>query len=132
MTARNKKNSERDTTMKMNYTVLGTNNLEAATTFYDALFAGSDVAQIGKTDRMVYWQVGEAAFAVATPFDQEEATSGNGTMIGFDAGSPEEVDRLYDLALELGGMDEGAPSQKGPRYSGYVRDLDHNKLCFYA
>ena len=118
--------------MKMNYTVLGTNNLEAATKFYDALFAGSDVAQVGKTDRMVYWQVGEAAFAVATPFDEQAATNGNGTMIGFDAGTSDEVDRLHKLVLDLGGSSEGIPSQKGSRYSGYVRDLDQNKLCFYA
>ena len=118
--------------MKMNYTVLGSNNLEAATKFYDALFAEAGVVQIGATDRMVYWQVGDAAFAIATPFDGQAATSGNGTMIGFDAGSTEEVDRLFKLALELGGADEGAPSKKGPRYSGYVRDLDHNKLCFYS
>ncbi len=118
--------------MKMNYIVLGTNDLEAATKFYETLFAGTDVAQIGATERMVYWQVGEGAFAIATPFDGEAATKGNGTMIGLDAGSAEDVDRLYSLALELGGMDEGAPSPKGPRYSGYVRDLDHNKLCFYS
>lgn len=118
--------------MKINYIVLGTNDLEAATKFYDALFADIGVVQIGATDRMVYWQVGEAAFAIASPFDGEAATNGNGTMIGLDAGSIEEVDRLYNKVLELGGTDEGTPSQKGPRYSGYVRDLDQNKLCIYA
>ena len=118
--------------MKMNYTVVGTNDLEAASNFYDALFAETGVAQIGKTDRMVYWQVGEAAFSIATPFDEKEATNGNGTMIGFDAGTRDEVDRLHKLALDLGGLNEGEPSQKGPRYSGYVRDLDQNKLCFHA
>lgn len=118
--------------MKMHYTVLGTNDLEAARKFYNALFEGAEITQIGATDRMVYWQIGEAAFAIAAPFDGHAATSGNGTMIGFDAGSAEEVDRLFKLALDLGGADEGAPSQKGPRYSGYVRDLDHNKLCLFA
>lgn len=118
--------------MKMNYIVLGTNDMEATTRFYDALFADMGVAQIGATDRMVYWQVGDTTFAVAVPFDGQDATNGNGTMIGIDLGSSEEVDRLYNKVLELGGADEGAPSQKGPRYSGYVRDLDQNKLCFYA
>ncbi len=120
--------------MKMNYVVLGTNDLDAATKFYDALFDQSGVMQIGATDRMVYWQVGEAAFAIASPYDGEAATRGNGTMIGLDVGSSGEVDRLHAKVLELGGggTDEGAPSQKGPRYSGYVRDLDQNKLCIYA
>ena len=52
-------------------------------------------------------------------------------MIGFSVGSTEEVKRLYKKAIELGGTSEGEPSQKGPRFSGYVRDLDKNKLCFF-
>ena len=80
---------------------------------------------------MTFWQFDDFAFAVALPFDGEAATNGNGTMIGFDVGSIEEVKRLYKKAIELGGICEGEPSQKGPRFSGYVRDLDKNKLCFY-
>ena len=67
----------------------------------------------------------------AIPFDEEPATNGNGTMIGFSVGSTEEVIRLHKKAIELGGTSEGEPTQKGPRFSGYVRDLDNNKLCFF-
>jgi len=86
------------------------------------------------TERMTFWQ-GEdedAAFAVAIPFDQNSATNGNGTMLGFSLDSENEVTRLYNKAIELGGSCEGKPGQRGPRFSAYVRDLDNNKIAFGA
>ena len=117
--------------MKMSYSVLGTTNMEAAVKFYDSLIEQTELNQVFATDRMTFWQCEDFAFAIAIPFDEEPATSGNGTMIGFSVGSTEEVKRLYKKAIELGGTSEGEPSQKGPRFSGYVRDLDKNKLCFF-
>ncbi len=109
----------------MSYTVLGTNNMEAAVTFYNALFEQKPPQQVFATERMTFWQFEDFAFAIAIPFDEEPATHGNGTMIGFDVGSTDEVKRLHKKALELGGSCEGEPNQKGPRFSGYVRDLDN-------
>jgi predicted lactoylglutathione lyase len=117
--------------MKMSYTVLGTNNMASAVEFYNSLFEQTDPNQVFATERMTFWQFESFAFALATPFDEEAATNGNGTMIGFDVGSSEEVKRLHKKAIELGGTCEGEPSQKGPRFSGYVRDLDNNKICFF-
>ena len=118
--------------MKMNYFVLGTNNMAVAVDFYDALFEQTEFKQTYATNRMTYWQGSDAesAFAIAEPFNKEPATNGNGTMIGFSVGSAEEVERLYSKALELGGSCEGKPNLRGPRYSAYVRDLDQNKLVF--
>lgn len=118
--------------MHLGYVVMGTNDLEAAAAFYDALFEGTGITRLGATDRMIYWQGEGFAFAIATPFDQADATIGNGSMIGFDAGSPEAVRRLHQRAVDLGGANEGDPGPRGPRYSSYVRDLDGNKLCLYA
>ena len=118
--------------MKMNYFVVGTNNLEASTQFYNSLFEQTEYKQVLTTERMTFWQ-GEdedSAFAVAIPFNQEVATNGNGTMVGFGVKSIEEVDRLYKKAIELGGTCEGEPNQRGPRFSAYVRDLDKNKIAF--
>lgn len=115
--------------MKMNYFVVGTNDMDAATSFYDGLFTGSGMNKIIASERMTYWLGDDFAFAVAIPFDEQPATNGNGTMIGFNVGSIDKVNRLHQLALELGGTCEGTPSQKGPRYSAYVRDLDQNKIC---
>lgn len=116
--------------MKLNYVVVGTNDMAAATSFYDALFEKAGLNRVRPVERMTYWLADDFAFAVATPFDGAPATVGNGMMIGFDLGSPEEVARLHDLALALGGTSEGAPGQRGPKFSAYVRDLDGNKLCF--
>lgn len=116
--------------MKMNYFVVGTNDRDAATKYYDALFEGTEFAQVLSTDRMTYWMAGSFAFAVAVPFDGNPATNGNGTMVGFDVGTNDQVDRLHQKALDLGGSCEGEPQLRGPFYSAYVRDLDQNKICF--
>ena len=115
--------------MKMNYFVVGTNNIEAAAAFYDALFEQSELNRVQPTDRMNYWLGADFAFAIARPFDDAPATNGNGTMVGFSVGSEAEVKRLHALAIALGGSDEGEPGQRGPRFSAYVRDLDGNKIC---
>lgn len=117
--------------MKLNYVVLGTNNMEASIKFYDSLFEDTELNQVLANDRMTLWQCEAFAFAVAIPFNEEAATNGNGTMIGLDVGSSDEVKRLYSKALELGGTCEGAPGVRSSRFSAYVRDLDKNKICFF-
>lgn len=118
--------------MKISYAVLGTNDMEAAVAFYDALFEQTALIQVHATDRMTFWQGEDLAFAVALPIDGAPATHGNGTMMGFDVGSTGTVKHLYDKALELGGTSEGEPNQRGPVFSAYVRDLDRNKLCLFS
>ncbi len=116
--------------MKMNYFVVGTNDMHASNTFYGALFAQSGLQCVSPSDRMTYWLGEGFAFATAIPFDTKPAAHGNGTMVGFCVGTQGDVKRLHSLAIELGGSCEGAPNQRGPKFSAYVRDLDGNKLCF--
>lgn len=116
--------------MKLDYCVLGTNNIDEAIKFYDSLFEGTELNQVLSIDRMTFWQCDDFAFAVAKPFDGKPATNGNGTMVGLNVGSEEEVNRLHNKAIELGGTCEGKPGQRGPKYSAYVRDLDSNKIVF--
>lgn len=118
--------------MKINYFVLGTNDMKSAVSFYDALFEGSGINKVHGEGRMTVWAYDEFIFALAEPFDGEAATNGNGTMLGFNVDSAEEVDRLHEKGLSLGGSDEGEPRERSSRYSAYVRDLDNNKLCFYV
>jgi len=115
--------------MKMNYFVVGTNDMDASKAFYDALFAQSGLQSMSPSDRMTYWIGEDFAFATALPFDTNPATVGNGSMVGFCVGDSDDVKRMYELAIELGGTCEGGPNQRGPRFSAYVRDLDGNKLC---
>jgi predicted lactoylglutathione lyase len=81
---------------------------------------------------MTFWQCKDFAYAIAKPFNGEPATNGNGTMIGLNIGSIEEVIRLHNKAIELGGTCEGEPGQRGPKFSAYIRDLDKNKTGFSA
>ncbi|MFT6405225.1 MAG: putative lactoylglutathione lyase [Marinomonas primoryensis] len=118
--------------MKMDYCVHGTNNMEASIAFYDSLFEQTELNKVLSTDRMTFWQGKDFAFAIAIPFNQAPASNGNGTMIGFNVGSIEEVKWLHKKAIELGGSCEGEPNQRGPKFSAYVRDLDKNKIVFFS
>lgn len=64
------------------------------------------------------------------------ATVGNGVMAGIAVESLEQVDRIYNKALELGGSDEGAPGLRAVGgegfYAAYFRDLDGNKLDVFS
>lgn len=117
--------------MKLNYAVLGTNNMEASIKFYDSLFEETELNRVLANERMTLWQCEAFAFAIAIPFNEEPATNGNGTMIGLNVGSNDEVKRLYHKAIELGGTCEGVPNVRSSRFSAYVRDLDKNKICFF-
>lgn len=104
--------------------------MEESINFYNSLFEETELNQVLSTDRMTFWQCENFAFAIAKPFNGEPASNGNGTMIGLNVGSAEEVKRLHNKAIELGGTCEGGPGQRGPKFSAYVRDLDRNKIVF--
>ena len=114
------------------YVTLGTNDMNRAAAFYDALLAEIGAKRVMDTDRIKLWgTAGSPNLAIANPFDGKPATVGNGVMVALAVDSPEKVDAIHKKALELGGTDEGAPGrrggEKGP-YIGYFRDLDGNKL----
>jgi catechol 2,3-dioxygenase-like lactoylglutathione lyase family enzyme len=113
------------------YVTLGTNDLQRAAKFYDALLGRLGAKRYIEMDRLVSWSAGEGSpgIGVCTPFDGREASIGNGSMVALHVDSPEMVKALYDLALELGGADEGAPGVRfGNFYAAYFRDPDGNKL----
>ena len=118
--------------MQMNYFVLGTNNLDNALQFYEALFEQSGINRAYSNERMIFWQGDGFAFALALPFDEAPATNGNGTMVGFEVETIERVQTLHQKVIEMGGTCEGEPRLRGPMYSAYVRDTDLNKLSFYV
>ena len=118
--------------MRPSYSIVGTNNMKAAVEFYDALFEQTGPKQSMANERMTFWQGQDFVFAVAIPYDEKAASNGNGTMLGFDVDSQEEVKRLHQKVIDLGGKCEGEPGQRGPVYSAYARDLDNNKISFYV
>lgn len=117
------------------YVTLGTNDMDRAAGFYDALLGEMGAERFMETDRGIFWSAGPTtrALGVMTPFDGKEATIGNGGMTALLVDSREKVDALHAKALELGGTDEGAPGERGPgMYFAYFRDLDGNKLNFFC
>jgi catechol 2,3-dioxygenase-like lactoylglutathione lyase family enzyme len=117
------------------YVMLGTNKMDEAAAFYDALLGSQGAGRMMENDAFIAWGtgMGSPAISICKPADGNAATVGNGVMVAISADSREKVDSLYALAIELGGTDEGAPGQRSETfYAGYFRDLDGNKLnAFY-
>ena len=113
------------------YVTLGTNDLERACAFYDALLATIGCARVIEDESFVGWgeSLAEPCISVTKPFDGSAATVGNGVMVALRMESPEAVDAFYAKAMELGATDEGPAGPRGEGfYAGYFRDLDGNKL----
>jgi predicted lactoylglutathione lyase len=113
------------------YVTLGTNDMDKAAAFYDALLGTLGAGRSMEAETFIAWSTGPGAPAISIikPADGNEATVGNGVMVAIPLDSKEQVDALHAKALELGGSDEGAPGQRMDNfYAGYFRDLDGNKL----
>ena len=95
----------------LGYCTLGTNDIAASAAFYEPIAQILGHSRISETERTVGWGTpGKGAmFCIIKPYDENEATVGNGTMFGFEADSDEKVDQIYNYALANGGSDEGRP-----------------------
>ena len=119
---------------KISYLTVGSNKLEEAKAFYDALLGtiGMNPVYEHPSGGRLYRGKGVGMFGVLGPYDGNPACIGNGMMGGFDFETREEVDAFHAKAMELGAADEGAPGERMPGvYFAYFRDLDGNKLCGY-
>jgi len=117
------------------YVTLGTNDLDRAARFYDALLAEIGAGRFMQDARFVAWAVApdKPSLGVIKPWDGKPATVGNGVMVALVVDSPAKVDALYRKAMELGATDEGKPGPRGDGfYAAYFRDLDGNKLNFFC
>ena len=120
----------------ISYTTVGTNDLQKAVTFYDALFEEIGVGQLWSDENFVGYgpSMDQPMFAVCNPHDGQAASAGNGTMIALACPDKETVHKIYDKALALGAKDEGPAGPRGDTgfYCGYFRDPDGNKLNAFA
>ena len=114
--------------------MIGTNDLDRAKTFYDAILGTLGVAP-GFVDRhRIWWRTPEGVFSVSKPIDGQPATVGNGSTFGFACSSPEQADAWHAAGLAHGGSTcEDPPGVRegasGKLYLAYLRDPDGNKLC---
>ena len=120
------------------FVTLGTNDLKKSSDFYDEILKIIDIIRVEeeddryvgyakeKTDKLAY-------FYIMSPFNKDKASIGNGTMISFDAQTPEKINEIHKKAISLGAVNEGDPGPRhGENYYGYFRDLDGNKICVFA
>ena len=113
------------------YVTLGTNDLQRAAKFYDAIAAELGTGRMMDFETFIAWGTpgGGAGIGLTKPFDGNPACIGNGVMVALQAKDEAQVQRLYDIALANGGSDEGPPGPRGDTfYAGYFRDPDGNKL----
>jgi catechol 2,3-dioxygenase-like lactoylglutathione lyase family enzyme len=115
--------------------MVGANDMDAAKTFYDALFGatGGKPAMVDDRGRLIYMHNG-GMFLVTPPIDGAPATHGNGSTIGFAMANPAEADAWHAAGLAAGGTAiEDPPGVReaafGKLYLAYLRDPSGNKLC---
>ncbi len=114
--------------------MIGTNDLDKAKSFYDALLGTLGVPP-GRVDRhRVFYMTKTGVFSVSKPIDGKAATPANGGTVGFVAASSEQADVWHATGVAHGGQTcEDPPGvREGPQgklYLAYLRDPDGNKLC---
>jgi catechol 2,3-dioxygenase-like lactoylglutathione lyase family enzyme len=116
------------------HVMLGTNDLERAVKFYDALLGTLGIGP-GAIDRhRAFWRTRTGVFSMSLPINGQPATVGNGGTLGFAGTSTEQVDAFHAAGIANGGVTcEDPPGiRQGPAgrlYLAYLRDPDGNKIC---
>lgn len=120
------------------YVTIGTNDLERARAFYDALLAELGAKRLIELPHgFTMWgtAMNRPGVVVTPPYDGQTAVPGNGNMVALVVDSRELVDRVHAKAIALGGTCEGPPGLRGAEefgwYFAYFRDLDGNKLAVF-
>lgn len=122
------------------YVTLGSNDIEKARAFYDALLGEISAKRLMQLDEGGFTlygpEMGAPSLAVTQPYNGKAAVPGNGNMVAIPLEERAQVDSFYSKAMELGGSDEGPPGlrgEEGPQafYAGYFRDPEGNKFCAF-
>ena len=118
------------------YLTVGALDSARSNAFYDATLATIGwKAHTDFPDLRAYSEGGTGngpVLWVCKPFNNEPASAGNGSMVGFMVQSRQDVDAFYQAGMANGGTDEGAPNPRphyGPHwYAAYMRDPSGNKI----
>ena len=122
----------------LSHVFVGVSDFERALVFYRALMAclGNDPRFCDHSRPWAGWQSpggSRPLFLIGKPYDEEPHVQGNGQMVAFLAGNRALVDGAYQVALDHGGVSEGAPGLRPEYhenyYGAYFRDTEGNKLC---
>ena len=118
----------------ISFVMVGTNDLDKSSRFYDQVLANLGMKRVTVTERYIAYSHSSGddslKFYITKPQNKENATAGNGTMVALSAETKEAVDKFHKIALENGAVDEGKPGLRSDgNYYSYIRDLDGNKIA---
>jgi catechol 2,3-dioxygenase-like lactoylglutathione lyase family enzyme len=116
------------------HVMVGTNDLDRAKSFYDALLGTLDVPPATVNGQSIFYMTPTGVFSVTEPINGEPATAANGGTIGFAAKSPQRADAWHAASVANGGTTcEDPPGVReaavGRLYLAYLHDPDGNKIC---
>jgi catechol 2,3-dioxygenase-like lactoylglutathione lyase family enzyme len=116
------------------HVMIGTNDLDRAKTFYDALLGTLGVPPAKVDGHRIFYFTKSGVFGVSIPINGQPATHANGGTIGFACASPELADAWHAAGIAHGGTScENPPGVRdgaaGKFYIAYLRDPDGNKIC---
>jgi catechol 2,3-dioxygenase-like lactoylglutathione lyase family enzyme len=120
------------------HTFIGVNNFEQALSFYTALMGvlGNPMRFCDRERPWAGWQSHpdpRPLFLIGAPYNRRAHDPGNGQMVAFLVRTHEAVNKAYEMALEHGGLSEGAPGLRPEYhehyYAAYFKDREGNKLC---
>ncbi|MGH6955399.1 MAG: VOC family protein [Caulobacteraceae bacterium] len=114
--------------------MIGTNDLDRAKTFYDAVLGTLGVAPAVVDRHRIFYRTAAGVFSVSLPIDGKPATPANGGTIGFNCANTAQADAWHAAGLANGGVSiEDPPGVRdngvGKMYLAYLRDPDGNKIC---
>ena len=113
--------------------MVGTNDLDRAKSFYDALLGTLGVRPAVVDGHRIFYMTTDGIFAVSKPIDGKPASNANGATIGFTMSSPEQAQAWHKAGVANGGTSiEDPPGIRqgaaGQMYLAYLRDPDGNKI----
>lgn len=115
--------------------MIGANDIQESKKFYDAILGelGHKPGVIDDKGRCFYFTI-KGVFALSKPIDDQPASHGNGTTIGFSADTSALADAWHVAGLANGGSDcEDPPGERQNAgrtiYLAYLRDPSGNKIC---
>ena len=125
---------EGEETAMFSHIMIGTNDLDRAKSFYDALLGTLGIGPAFVDGNRIFYMTPKGVFSVSKPINGEPATPANGGTIGFACETPEQADAWHSAGLAAGGtpIEEPPGIRSGPTgqlYLAYLRDPDGNKLC---
>ncbi len=116
------------------HVMVGTNDLDKAKVFYDALLGALDVSPALVDGHRIFYMTQTGVFGVSKPINGQPASAANGGTIGFACSSPQQVDAWHAAGIANNGTScEDLPGVRdrgaAKLYLAYLRDPDGNKLC---